>query len=145
MVIKFKNKKEVDQEVKNLELSEEQLECNISILRNLDDGQNETKIGHAIMTTSNGSVELSQLELRTGTKDYLNTLSDEAELYLSKDGKIVGRVLLPTAFGNNRLDMLNFGSNFIPMIGGNGPEGRHSYQVEPGLDISIFVEWCFDN
>jgi hypothetical protein len=145
MVIKFKNKKEFDQEVKNLELSEEQLECNISILRNLDDGQNETKIGHAIMTTSNGSVELSQLELRTGTKDYLNTLSDEAELYLSKDGKIVGRVLLPTAFGNNRLDMLNFGSNFIPMIGGNGPEGRHSYQVEPGLDISIFVEWCFDN
>ena len=139
------NKKEVDQEVKNLELSEEQLECNISILRNLDDGQNETKIGHAIMTTTNGSVELSKLELRTGTKDYLNTISDEAELYLSKDGKIVGRILLPTMFGNNRLDILNFGSNFIPMIGGIGPEGRHSYQVEPGLDISIFVEWCFDN
>ena len=139
------NKKEVDQEVKNLELSEEQLECNISILRNLDDGQNETKIGHAIMTTTNGSVELSKLELRTGTKDYLNTISDEAELYLSKDGKIVGRILLPTMFGNNRLDILNFGSNFIPMIGGSGPEGRHSYQVEPGLDISIFVEWCFDN
>ena len=139
------NKKEVDQEVKNLELSKEQLECNISILRNLDDGQNEMKIGHAIMTTTNGSVELSKLELRTGTKDYLNTISDEAELYLSKDGKIVGRILLPTMFGNNRLDILNFGSNFIPMIGGSGPEGRHSYQVEPGLDISIFVEWCFDN
>ena len=139
------NKKEVDQEVKNLELSKEQLECNISILRNLDDGQNEMKIGHAIMTTTNGSVELSKLELRTGTKDYLNTISDEAELYLSKDGKIVGRILLPTMFGNNKLDILNFGSNFIPMIGGIGPEGRHSYQVEPGLDISIFVEWCFDN
>ena len=139
------NKKEVDQEVKNLELSKEQLECNISILRNLDDGQNEMKIGHAIMTTTNGSVELSKLELRTGTKDYLNTISDEAELYLSKDGKIVGRILLPTMFGNNKLDILNFGSNFIPMIGGSGPEGRHSYQVEPGLDISIFVEWCFDN
>ena len=139
------NKKEVDQEVKNLELSKEQLECNISILRNLDDGQNEMKIGHAIMTTTNGSVELSKLELRTGTKDYLNTISDEAELYLSKDGKIVGRILLPTMFGNNRLDILNFGSNFIPMIGGIGPEGRHSYQVEPGLDVSIFVEWCFDN
>lgn len=139
------NKKEVDQEVKNLELSEEQLECNISILRNLDDGQNEMKIGHAIMTTTNGSVELSKLELRTGTKDYLNTISDKAELYLSKDGKIVGRILLPTMFGNNKLDILNFGSNFIPMIGGSGPEGRHSYQVEPGLDISIFVEWCFDN
>ena len=139
------NKKEVDQEVKNLELSKEQLECNISILRNLDDGQNEMKIGHAIMTTTNGSVELSKLELRTGTKDYLNTISDEAELYLSKDGKIVGRILLPTMFGNNRLDILNFGSNFIPMIGGSGPEGRHSYQVEPGLDVSIFVEWCFDN
>ena len=131
--------------MKNLELSEEQLECNISILRNLDDGQNETKIGHAIMTTTNGSVELSKLELRTGTKDYLNTISDEAELYLSKDGKIVGRILLPTMFGNNKLDILNFGSNFIPMIGGIGPEGRHSYQVEPGLDVSIFVEWCFDN
>ena len=139
------NKKEVDQEVKNLELSKEQLECNISILRNLDDGQNEMKIGHAIMTTTNGSVELSKLELRTGTKDYLNTISDEAELYLSKDGKIVGRILLPTMFGNNKLDILNFGSNFIPMIGGSGPEGRHSYQVEPGLDVSIFVEWCFDN
>ena len=139
------NKKEVDQEVKNLELSKEQLECNISILRNLDDGQNEMKIGHAIMTTTNGSVELSKLELRTGTKDYLNTISDEAELYLSKDGKIVGRILLPTMFGNNKLDILNFGSNFIPMIGGIGPEGRHSYQVEPGLDVSIFVEWCFDN
>jgi len=140
----YLNPPEVPVDISNVELSEEQLECNIKILRNLEDGQNEMGIGHAIMTSTRGFVELSQLKLRTGIKDNLDSLLEEAELYLSKDGTLVGKISMFTMFGDDRLDVLKLGSNFTPEVGGYGPEGRHSYEINPGLDISILVEWCFN-
>ena len=121
------------------------MQCKIKILRKLDDGQSEMKIGQAIFKATNGIVELSQLELGTGLKGNLNRLTEDAELYLSKDGAIIGRISMFTMFGNDRVDVLRFESNFTPKVGGYGPEGRNSYQIRSGLDVAIVVENCVEN
>ena len=139
----YLNPPEVPVDISNVELSSEQLQCRIKILRKLDDDQSEMEIGQAIFKATNGIVELSQLDLDTGVKGNLNRLSKDAELYLSKDGAIIGRISLFTMFGNDQLDVLRFGSNFTPKVGGYGPEGRNSYQIRSGLDVAIVVENCF--
>lgn len=69
-------------------------------------------------------------------------ISESAELQLAETGQIYGQISMFTMIGSEQIDTVILGSEFVPAIGGNGPEGLHSHNVRDGLRISFLVSNC---
>jgi hypothetical protein len=67
---------------------------------------------------------------------------EEADLYLAQNGRIIGDFPVYTMHGNDRIDVVRFGSDFDPLLAGVGPQGNHHFNIDDSIDISLVIREC---
>lgn len=120
------------------------LECGFEIRRKLIDEGEENRIATGRLITNEGRVEISEIEIRVGENPNPNFVMETAELFLSEDGRIIGDLAVYTMFGNDRIDVIRLGTNFVPLKNEAklGPQGTHLALVDETIEISLVAKGC---
>ena len=117
--------------------------CAVDIRRTLSgETSEENSIGTGKIKSEAGRIDLPILNMRTGGGLDASIISESAELQLAETGEIYGQISMFTMFGNEQIDTVILGSEFVPAEGRTGPEGVHAYTVRDGLTISFLVSDC---
>jgi hypothetical protein len=120
------------------------LECGFEIRRKLINEAEENRSASGRLTTNEGRVEISDIEIGVGENPNPNFVMDTAELFLAEDGRIIGGLAVYTMFGNDRIDVIRLGTSFVPFKNKAqlGPQGTHLAFVDETIEISLVAKGC---
>jgi hypothetical protein len=129
-------------DVSDVPLDMTNMECGFEMRRKLSGESQDIGIASGSIVASDGRVTISMIDIRTGKTPDVEMVMEEADLYLAQNGRIIGDFPVYTMHGNDRIDVVRFGSDFDPLLAGVGPQGNHHFNIDDSIHISLVITEC---